>query len=66
MVTKEISYNKSKLDVLLKDLRKSGAIILEYEFKNNLIYILIRVNNMEAFINRYKKTDTFSLSSLTI
>ncbi len=60
IVYKEIQFTNCELYHILNDLRQSGAIIIEYDSST----VLISVTNFDNFINKYKETKTYELSSL--
>lgn len=70
MFIKEITLGKCEhegdLEKPFKDLRNSGTAILEYEIndKAETAKILVQVDNVEEFMNKYRKTGSFGLSSL--
>lgn len=60
IVFKEITFIECELKEILNNLRQSGAIIQEYDSSS----VLVRIDNLNQFINKFKQTKTYNLTSL--
>lgn len=71
MYIKEITLRECEhegdLENPFKNLRNSGAAILEYEINEEAetAKVLIQIDNVKEFINKFKKTESFGFSSLS-